>query len=135
MAMNKKEQAEVAELRNQLYLARALGWSHAPEPERMPIPTGFNKYANGWDYNAYFGSSFGRPDAERAWTSSINHGSGHVTDPSKRPSASQNSKCLFFTRLDALVALRLELEKNTAKILAEVDRKIETEREKTGADQ
>ena len=119
MPMNKREQAEVENLRQQLAEAKALRFLGVPEPARMPLPeTG---YINGWEFNAY-STAVGT-----AWTSANAHSRfSHRTDDNsfesrREVAASQNGRRLYATQLDALIALRLAKEREFAAELGKLD--------------
>ena len=126
MAMTKREQAELEALRQGLAEAKALRWLGIPEPTRMPLPE--KGYVNGWDFNAYVWS------VTKAWTGSLSHSRlGHVEDDTRARygrdmSAGQGGLPLYATELDALIALRLATERECAKKLAALDRRIDAER-------
>ncbi len=128
MAMNKKEQAELARLQDELTRSYALGWSKLPVPERSIKPPTDGSYVEGWDGNPTFTSYSGAPSPEIYWTGSVSHGLGRAPVRNKYSSGSQNGRSLFATRLDALIYQRLELEKRFAKLLGDVDKSITTER-------
>lgn len=118
MAMNKKEQAYVEQLKEQLRLARAFRLSSVVEPD-IDIPdTMAGGLRKGYLYNDYLGN----PRVEPACTSSISHcfGGQDKTD-------TQGPRKLYSTRLLALRGLRNALERRFAKILSEVDEQIEEE--------
>jgi len=124
--MNKREQAEVENLLQQLAEAKALRFLGVPEPARMPLPeTG---YMNGWEINEY-STAVGT-----AWTSANAHSRlGYRTDddsPERRRNvrAYQGGLPLYATKLDALIALRLAKEREFAVELGKLDRRIEDER-------
>lgn len=122
--MNKREEAEMASLRNQLALAKALRWIGIEPPKKIPPPSGYgNPRNNGWNFNAY---QDGR--VFKAWSESTAHGDGHLDDVQSRQAGSQNGVSLYTTALDALIGLRLAKEAECARILAQIDRKIEEER-------
>lgn len=122
MAMNKKEQAEMAELRRAILVAKAFRFTEKPMRDVAP-PSDLSKYTSGYDYNA---------NAVRvweAWSGSTVNGQGQAPDPSnaKFASATQNSRSLYSTRLLALQALRSDYETEVANKLADIDEKIEAE--------
>lgn len=122
MAMTKKEQAEIAELRRAVLVAKAFRFTEKPRRDVAP-PSGLSKYTSGYDYNA---------NAVRvweAWSGSAVNGQGPAPDQSKArfTSATQNSRSLYSTRLLALQALRSDYETEVANKLADIDEKIEAE--------
>lgn len=122
MAMNKKELAEMAELKRSLLVAKAFRFTKKPVRDVAP-PSGTNAYTSGFDYNV---SSIRVWDA---WSGCVVNGHGPAPDPSKAryASASQNSRSLYSTRLLALEALRADYELEAAKKLADIDEEIEAE--------
>lgn len=135
--MTKKEAADLAALQQQLRdaqeqtrIAKALGFSGAVKPETVPPPQ--SGHFNGWHFNVHRDGG----EVARAWSAAVCHGSGHLpSGPRPRESsAAQNGRALYRTKLDALTALRLEVEMECAKRLARIDRMIEEERKcQTGA--
>jgi hypothetical protein len=114
MAMTKKEQAEVAELKRKLSLVAALRWTDPVEPD-VPYPTGYgDKLSTG------FCPCYDR--VEVACSSAGFHAVGR-TDKT----TSQQPRSLYSTRILALKALRHEVELRCANELARVDRMIEQE--------
>ena len=125
MAMTKREQAELEALLQRFAEAKALRWLGVPEPARMPLPE--KGYVNGWTFNTYDSG------VNTAWTGSNSHSrSGHRTDDGqgyrRNISASQGGLPLYATELDALIALRLATERECARKLAALDRRIDAER-------
>ncbi len=123
--MTKREQAHVAALEEQLRLAKALRWSNAPAPDRIPLPE--SGYVNGWDFNDYQNGK-----VTKGWTEKYAHGYSDVwrdgTEKEYIP-GSQNGRRLYATQLDALIALRMAKELDCAKILANIDRQIDEMRD------
>ena len=125
MAMTKREQAELDALRQELAEAKALRWLGVPEPVRMPLPE--KGYVNGWDFNTF------NNDVAKAWTETNWHnGHNHRTDNGqgyrKDISRSMYGLPIYASKLDALIALRLATERECAKKLAALDRRIDAER-------
>lgn len=117
MAMNKKEAAEMEELRRELRIARALRWPDTPPPEPMPVPKG-SETVMGW---VAYGSASA---VDEAWSQSMRHGRGR--DPEQ--SGSQRGIRLHRTKLDALLNLRAAKTREFAEHLASLDAQIEAER-------
>jgi hypothetical protein len=117
MAMTKKEQAMVEELKERLQIAAAFHRTTAVLPD-VPIPSGWNELSKGWHPWAA-GSD---PRVEVACSSSIHHATGR-TDKT----TSQLPLQLHSTRLRALRALRFEMEEDFAYRLSKVDEQIEKE--------
>lgn len=120
MAMNKKEQAEMDRLRDELRIAKSFRFTETVEPDVMPpVAYGKENAINGWYMNPHNGSVC------LAATSSA----AHTTSPEIiRAAWTQGSKKLYSTRLLALKAGRCAMEQKFAKLLADIDRKIEEER-------
>jgi len=128
--MNKKEQAEMQKMRDDLALARAMRWPDYPKPAPMSrdeikaklveggIQFGRRQMvARGWFYNAYLGW-YSAPRATYGCSDGLNHNSEGDT------TSTQNVGRLFVTQSDALRALRLDLTEQCARVLAAVDRQI-----------
>jgi hypothetical protein len=113
MAMNKKEQQLLEDLKTKF----ALRWTEPVAPDiEPPDSLGKNNLRKGFLFNAYSGR------VEPACTDSLYHSFG--CDDEAR---SQGSQRLYSTRFRALKAMRHEVEKECAKKLREIDRKIEAE--------
>ncbi len=123
MAMNKREQAEMESLREELRIAKALRFTEKVEPDLDPPVAGrgsFNELSKGFDFNAHCsGSSY--PRVEKACSSSIGHCFGRDDN-----TTTQGSRRLFTTDLLAWRACRNVLEMEFAKKLAYVDKQIES---------
>lgn len=124
MAMNKKEQAEMAALRRAVLVAGAFKRTERVLPDVVATN----------DSGMVFG--FARRDTvtgtsipEPAWSDTVSHGYGTKAD-AERPhrSGSQNAKRMYSTMLRALMAHRWELEQQYANQLADIDEAIERER-------
>ena len=112
MAMNKREQAMVADLQEQLRLARALRFTPAVGPD-VPVPDSErNKLVRGFLYNAYEGEFRVVPACS---TSSF-----HSFGRNDRTDA-QGGVQLYSTHLRALQACRNDAERQCAKWLADID--------------
>lgn len=130
MAMNKKEQAEMQRLRDDLALSRALRWPDYLRPAPVDrdwitanLVEGGSQYghpqkvARGWFCNAHLGGMSGY-GATYGCSNGIHHNtSGDVT-------TTQNMGRMFATKREALQALRLELTEKCASVLAAVDRQL-----------
>lgn len=127
MAMNKKEQAEMDALREELRIARAFRFTDPVERDVMPPESCYRGegLTTGYDFNEHIGAD------PRSYSSAISHQwSGSVSHgdmPYSEYSGSQGSRRLFSTKLLALRALRFALERRFAKRLAAVDAAIEKE--------
>lgn len=119
MAMNKKEQAAMAEMEKNLRLAKALRWSEPVSKDVSP-PSGYQSIASGFVFNADNGS------VEPAWSSPGHHGIGR-SEPETKYSGRQNPIYMFSTRLLALRGLRNAVEREAAEKLAAIDEQIERE--------
>jgi len=115
MAMNKKEQAVVEDLKLKL----ALRYTESVEKD-IPIPTYGscvdNKLILGYSMNSY----------SKEVTPSCSSVTGHNTCGTDR-TRSQFAIAQYSTRLLAYKAMRNEVEKRCAKELREIDRLIEKE--------
>src|SRR4051812_12062019 len=110
LALNKKEQAELAALKQEVRIARALRWTD-PVQRDLPPPTRGGTVSQGWDY------SDGRWTVQQAWSSSVYHGYGEYVSKG-HCAASQNPRALFSTEELALQALRNAAEREFAEQLA-----------------
>ena len=129
MAMNKKEQAEMAALRRQVLVAGAFVRTPSVRPDvAPPLPCRSGpEYTEGFDYNVHTKSVYA------GWSASVVHGTGAAPKSGDRyHSASQNSAHLYSTRLLALRALRSAFERKVANELADIDEKIAAELAKEG---
>lgn len=122
MAMNKKEQAELEKLRNDVKylpkLVKALRWTDdKPEMDLLKPNSG---YISGWNYH-YYGLE-GR--VSKMWSEKWGHGNG---DGSNRNNGSREGINLYSTKLLALKALRSEMELKFAEKLLDIDMQIELE--------
>ena len=118
MAMNKKEQAEMADLKHQLALARAFRFTEPVEKD-VPPPAPESKFGElsiGWTY------ILGRKEVFVACSSITGHSIGR-TDETR----SQRPMQLYSTKLLALKGLRHEMEQVYAKELARIDALIAQE--------
>lgn len=125
MPMNKKEQAEMQRLRDDLALARAMRWPDYPKPAAITLEQikanlvdggirygHAQKVARGWFYNAFSQSlSYGCSD-------------GHFHDRNGDTTSTQQIGYMFATKADAARALRCDLTIEYATKLAAVDRII-----------
>lgn len=115
MALNKKEQAEFAEMKKALAEAKALRFSEIVQKD-VPPPNGHDALTTGWDFNLY------SKRVIPCCSSQIGHGYGR-TDKTD----SQNSRALFSTKTLALKALRNAYEAKAAEDLAMIDAMIAAE--------
>lgn len=124
MAMNKKEQAEMAKLKQQLAVASAFVRTPAVEKD-LPPPVSdegnCGHVTHGFNFNSY------AQEVREYW-------SGAVTTYRENPKAkkgyvsgSQGGTALYSTRLLALKALRHEVENEAAESLAKIDMQIAAE--------
>lgn len=119
MAMNKKEQAEMAELKREAAINRALNWTQKIEPD-LPTPSADDKDSSGFVFNAH------NAHVQPAWSTSVSHGIGRPARMSGY-SASQRGIPMYSSHLLALRALRHEMELAFASRLADIDKRIEAE--------
>lgn len=126
MAMNKKEQAEMAALKRQVLVNRALRWTDPVARDLPPPKSGGDTVTQGFDFNEH------RGEVLVAWSGSVYHGYG-VYVPGGRRSASQNARNLYSTELRALLAMRAVMEQQFADRLANVDEQIAAQRAKETA--
>lgn len=118
--MTKKEQQRLADLERDLRLAKAFRFTEAAGPD-VPIPDG-DELAKGWLFGAYIS---GEAVAERACSSAVSHSFGNDDR-----TTTHRPRRLFSTKLKALLAARVELEKQCAEKLANLDEKIQEEKTK-----
>lgn len=122
MAMNKKEQAEMAALKRQLAVASAFVRTPAvSEDLPPPTPDERHRYTHGFSFNTY------NKNVSEYWSSSV---SNHTENPEEKKgyiSGSQGGIALYSTRLLALKALRHAVENEAAKSLADIDMEIAAE--------
>lgn len=125
MAMNKKEQAAMNRLRDDLALSRAMRWPDYPKPAAMSVEQikanlvdGGTKHgrpqrvARGWFYNAHNGYlSYGCSD-------------GYFHDRVGDTTSSQTAGYMFATKAEAARAMRHDMTIAFAAKLAAVDRMI-----------
>ena len=130
MTMTRAEKAHVLALTErandadlEVAVARALSWSRYIKPEKVPSPE------KGW-FNGWYASSYDREEkAVPAWSAGHIHSVGSHRDTEKYSHASQDGRALYATKLDALIALRLDAEAKFAVRLAKIDADIARERE------
>ncbi len=120
MAMNKAEKQRMADLEEQLFLARAWRQTEDVEPDLLP-PKVWDALSRGWEFKTHGWGNHGDGDVSRACSSSISNGAGWEKTTSQRPMK------LYSTRLLALRALRRAHEKKTEKVLATIDKWISEE--------
>jgi hypothetical protein len=108
-------------LERELREAKALRWT---DPVRKDVPPpAAGSTTSGFVFNAHNGS------VSPAWSKSVAHGIGSHA-PQSQCSGSQNGISMFSSRLLALRALRHEVERESAKRLAAIDKEIEAELQK-----
>lgn len=113
MAMNKKEQAMVEELREEL----AFRWPTEAEPERMDIPV--QGTIVGFDFNVH------KQDVYKCQTGSRVHHKFDSVTGDRHGIGSQGGKALYRTQKDALLGLRWAMCRKAAADLRRIDEKIE----------
>ena len=116
MAMNKKEQAEMAELKKQLSIVRALNWT---QPVIKDVPRPDSGTTHGYNFNTHNCLVY------EVWSQPVRHGTGRA--PTPHGSASQNGIAMYSTKILALRGLRYAVELECAKKLAAIDAQIEAE--------
>jgi hypothetical protein len=120
MAMNKKEQAEMESLREQLRLAKALCWPTSPKP--VPLTSDEIKTMSQLIENlpiiGWFGFGW-----EGGWRVSqgCSNGTSHSTHFTTKTS-SQGCGRIFRTRDEAFLMARWEACETSAKMLANIDK-------------
>ena len=107
--MTKKEAAKVESMRRELSIVAALRWTEKVLPD-IPIPTG-SGFTKGWL------TGFDRVDI--ACSNSVFHAYGR-----NDKTTTQQPAALFSTRILALKALRYQMERRFAEVLANIDRQI-----------
>lgn len=122
MAMNKKEQAEFAAMKNKLAVASA--FIRTPEVKKdVPVPLAAMRSNNshGYDFNTF------TQEVREYWSSSVSHYTENPEGKKGYVSGSQRGVSLYSTRLLALKALRHFMENKAAEDLAKIDVQIEAE--------
>lgn len=124
--MNKKEQAMVGDLRAEvrnvydlLRIAKALRWTERVPPD-VPVPQGHGELSKGYLPNSHYDNGRGR--VEKACSSYGSHSKGQDD-----LATSKGARLLYSSRLLALRAMRHEMELRFARMLADVDERIEKE--------
>lgn len=123
MAMNKREQAEMEALKQELAEAKALRFTEDVQPDVLPPYSGFgglDELRRGWR-GQYVAIRVDAGPVIKACTSSISNGTGWER------ASSQHPRELYSTRVLALRALRRDLENACAKELARLDAEIAAE--------
>lgn len=122
MAMNNKEQAEMAALKKQLAVASAFVRTPAVAKDvPPPEPSGKRDYSHGFNFNAYNGTT------EEYWSSCNTHYTSNPVGKTGYISGRQEGIALYSTRLLALKALRHAVENEAAESLAKIDIQIAAE--------
>ena len=121
MGMNKREQAEMESLKQQLREAKALRFTEDVEPDLMP-PDAWGELVKGWRFNKHNSA------VSRGCTSSCLHGfcGDEVLN-------TRGAIRLYSTKLLCLRGLRHAKELDYAKSLAAIDKLIEEESQKGGS--
>lgn len=119
--MNKKEQAEMQELREQLAMAKALKWPSYTAPRSFDYSNykfeyskplqGWFQWSNGTDYRVTLGCSSG-----------VSHSTDNPTKTS-----TQTGGRFYVSKLDALKVARCQMSERFAKVLAKIDAEISSE--------
>lgn len=114
--MNKKEQAEMQQLRDELRLAKALRFTEEVATD-VPLPShSMNGLTTGWTFNSY------NDRVEVGCSSSTSHSFGR-----NDKTTAQHPLALYSSKLRALRALRASVERIVAKRLADIDLRIADE--------
>ncbi|SAK98454.1 hypothetical protein AWB80_07524 [Caballeronia pedi] len=121
MAMSKKEQAEMAELRAALARARAVRTTEPVAPDLHIGNSPDVQELSGYFYNAH------TLEVMPAWTSTVSHGRGYASRREQIGSATQRAIPLYSSRLLALRALRYATEQRVFAELAKIDMLIDEE--------
>lgn len=114
MAMTKAEQQEVARLKHELALAKALRFTDPVESDIAP-PANNEIIINGWSWAVYQGEY----SVMKACTSSTRHSKG-IWDKARYP----GPRHLYSTELLATRAARSDLARRAAQELAQMDARI-----------
>lgn len=122
MAMTKKERADIDAQLHALRLKLALRWSEPCPPNLPPPSIGASgmPHTEGWMFN------FHSMRVDRAWSERLNHGHGEYRNGAHR-AASQGSRSMYISRLDALRGMRNAIERDAAEKLLKIDEMIAAE--------
>jgi len=124
MAMTKKERAEMDAAIERAELLAALRWTAPVQPDVAPPQSG-GGYTEGWVFNAYSST------VQLEWSGSVLHGSGPAPRDGKRAScASQRSQWMYSTKAKALAAMRHEVERESARKLLAIDKRLRDEEQR-----
>ena len=125
-AAEKRAESEAIEARE---IHEALRWTGPASPDVMPPAGGQSGHSTGWEMRQW---ALDAPIVERAWSTSISHGSGPAPNPdySKRI-ASQNSRPLYSSKVRALQDARHRVEVIAARRLRDIDKQIEAAMKET----
>jgi hypothetical protein len=103
MAMTKKEQAAMQAAIDRAELLAALRWTAPVERDVLPPDSSWRaEYTEGWTFNAYTGI------VQQEW----------------RASGSQGAQLMYSTQAKALAGLRHEVEREAARKLLAIDRRL-----------
>lgn len=124
MAMTKKEQAEMEDLKRQLAIAKAFRFTNPVNKDVAPPSGGWGStLSTGWVFNSY------TKKVDVACSSQVHHAIGKTDKTS-----TQNPIWMFSSKLLALKALRHDLERKFAEELANIDKMIEIEEQHSEAE-
>lgn len=124
--MTKAEKARVEDLERELAIHKALAWPGYLAPDRMPPPR--DGYVTGFRAITSVRMTVA---VEQRWSDGYRNGAGLLPPTSHNISASRGSASLYGTRIDALMAARVEVTRTVAEELAKLDAEIAAERGKT----
>lgn len=126
MAMNKKEREQLDATIREAQVNKALRWSDYDVEPDLPRPSydASREYTNGWSINTHNGRAY------KTWSLYTTHGDGWVEPGERHNYGSQGGISQYSTKEKALKALRVKLENNFAKALADVDVLIQLEKDK-----
>lgn len=120
--MNKKEQAEFDDAKQQATMAISLGWPTLPKPKPMNVDRSSGNLTIGYFINvhtAITGRSWNGEIVTKGCSNGINHNPNDSTKTS-----TQGRGLMYETKAQALLALRWEVCEHAAKVLAAIDQAI-----------
>jgi len=115
MAMNKKEQQQMADLEERARINKALSWPMIEPPPLVPTDDlEYGELRTGW--YALGGYISCGPRVQEGCSGKSFH-----SNSTTKGTGSKGTGKMYHTRLDALLALRLSLAEECAKLLARTD--------------
>lgn len=126
MSMTKAEKARVEDLERELAIHKALAWPGYLAPDRMPPPR--DGYVTG--FRAIVSVRLA-VSIDQRWSEIYRNGAGLLPPTSYDIAAARGGASLYRTRVDALMAARVEVTRTVAEELAKLDAEIAAERGKT----